>query len=139
MAWATRVSDATATSHLFVMVAGVMVPWSAVVTDICCTGSRPFLAFVGVVPRPVESGRRRTTIAYAVPSLSSSGRDREGGSEAHQGDCLEHFFSCGWKLLSTRTEILLGVEVENRDRQRDRVLSGDKEVVSARRIWERGS
>src|SRR5277367_4333307 len=74
---------------------------AAVATNPAGPGSRPVLAFVGVVPRAVE-GRERLggycgpgTVGavrrrIAADGESRGGRDGEGGGEADQSDGLEH-------------------------------------------------
>jgi hypothetical protein len=76
---------------LMVIAVVMMAPRFAMATDIGRAGSRPFLAFIEVVPRPVESRRRRRAVADAISGLRD-GRDRregENGAKADQGDCLE--------------------------------------------------
>jgi hypothetical protein len=55
---------------------------------------RPFLAFVGAIPRPVEGRRRGSARSDAVTCLCD-GRDRrqaQGGGKSDPSDCLQHDF-----------------------------------------------
>src|SRR5277367_5609801 len=97
---ARRILDGAGSGALF-SVGRLSVAEAAVATNPAGPGSRPVLAFVGVVPRAVE-GRDRlggyrgpgavgaVRRRIAADGESRRGRDGEGGGEADQSDGLEH-------------------------------------------------
>ena len=64
---------------------------SAVAAHILCASSRPILAFVRAVPRPIESRSGRSAWLDAVTPLrgGQNGRKAEGGADANPDDGLE--------------------------------------------------